>query len=487
MDNGELSAASIRELGERFVLMLSGLAGGLAQADLETVERDLQGAIRPVLGVVVEAVVAARVAAGRPQRPRCPTCGQRMRLVERERVRSLVGLVGEYQIARPYYGCAACHQGTAPLDAALGLGPGSWSPSLSRVACRLGLEVSFPEAADALAETLGAPVTDEGIRRITEGIGAVAEAEAQAAVGRAMAGLEPLAAAAGPPAPETLAVAVDGVMVHEADGWHACKVGVVAALGPKLRRDRDSGREYLALGPAHSSAGLETAEPFWYRVYVEAVRCGLGRPPLARVVVLGDGAEWIWRGARTFLGVGAVEVIEIVDFFHAVEHLWGVANAVFGTGNARAATWAKRQKAALYTRGARPILAALARLRVAGEAAEVVRKARAYFRAHAQRMNYPASRGGEAEPRGFAPTPTGFVARQLPIGSGAVESACKTLIQAREKGAGMCWSQSGAQAVATLRALHRSGRWQQFWSTQPQRRRPPVFPHRQRPPAQRAA
>lgn len=69
-----------------------------------------------------------------------------------------------------------------------------------------------------------------------------------------------------------------------------------------------------------------------------------------------------------------------------------------------------------------------------------------------------------------------FVARQLPIGSGAVESACKTLIEEREKGAGMRWTKTGAQVVATLRALQRSGRWIAFWATHPQRRRPAVFP-----------
>ena len=67
-----------------------------------------------------------------------------------------------------------------------------------------------------------------------------------------------------------------------------------------------------------------------------------------------------------------------------------------------------------------------------------------------------------------------FVARQLPIGSGAIESACKTLIQAREKQAGMRWSHDGAQVVASLRALHRSDRWGHFWHSHPQRRRPPI-------------
>ena len=113
-----------------------------------------------------------------------------------------------------------------------------------------------------------------------------------------------------------------------------------------------------------------------------------------------------------------------------------------------------------YTHPVAPILAALGELTPTTPAgSEEVRKALGYFTTNAARMNYPA-----------------FVARQLPIESGAVESACKTLIEEREKGAGMRWTKTGAQVVATLRALQRSGRWTAFWATHPQRRRPAVFP-----------
>ncbi len=105
------------------------------------------------------------------------------------------------------------------------------------------------------------------------------------------------------------------------------------------------------------------------------------------------------------------------------------------------------------------MLVALSELTAADEVGrEEVRKAIGYFTENASRLNYPQ-----------------FIARQLPIGSGAVESTCKVLIEEREKGAGMRWSKTGAQAVATLRALHRSGRWRAFWQTHPQCRRPAVF------------
>lgn len=262
--------------------------------------------------------------------------------------------------------------------------------------------------------------------------------------------------------PTALVVEVDGVHVHAGGDWHEMKVGLVAPLGPATRTVTEPGRIALTLGRQSACAGFETAALFWYRVYVAACQRGLGGPELALVAVLGDGADWIWRYAWQLLGQRGVEVVEIVDIFHAWGHLWKVANAVFGAGTAPAAAWVEPLKGQVLDAGPAPILAALADLAPTAsgtDAAEEVRKARDYVTDHADRMDSPR-----------------FVARQLPIGSGGVESACKTLIQAREKQAGMRWSRDGAQTVASLRALHRSGRWERFWQTHPQRRRPPIAP-----------
>ena len=200
----------------------------------------------------------------------------------------------------------------------------------------------------------------------------------------------------------------------------------------------------------------EEAEAFWWRVYAEACRRGLGTPRVHTVVLLGGGAAWIWQRARHFLRVRGVELVEIVDIYPAYEDLWAVGNAVFGAGSARAAGWVQPLKDRLYEQGAAPILSALSALTPeTDEAAEAVRVAIGYVTTHAARLDYPR-----------------FVARQLPIGSGAVESTCKVLVAARAKGAGMRWSGAGLQAVASLRAVHRSGRWDSFWRTQPQRRSP---------------
>jgi len=255
-------------------------------------------------------------------------------------------------------------------------------------------------------------------------------------------------------------VAVDGILVQQEAGWHEMKVVTLAPLGPDLHTDPDSGRTALAWGVASYGVGAEGAEDFWWRVYVEARRRGLGTPAVRTVVVLGDGAHWIWDRARAFLDLPGVEVVEIVDIFHAYGYLWAVGNALFGAGTLRATAWVEPLKDQLYAQGAAPVLAALATLAPTAETEEALRAiadAQTYFTGHATRMDYPR-----------------FVARQLPIGSGAVERACKGLVEARLKQAGMRGSLSGAQAMASLRALHRSGRWAAFWQTQPYRQRPAV-------------
>jgi hypothetical protein len=454
MDSIDLSEDSIHEVGVLFEAALREVAAELSTADLAGMERRLQAVGRAILGQVVERVVARRAAREGTERLPCPHCSGPMRRVDLQRKRHIEGVVGDYTIWRPYDLCDACRRGQAPLDVRLGLGPGTLSPTLLRAVCRLGIEASFEEAMDAARETLGVGVADETARRDTEGIGAVAEAAHQADVAAARQG-RPCAATA-PIDTGVLAIAVDGVQAPQRDGWHEMKVGTFAPLGPGLRIDAETRRVHLAWGAASYCAGGEEAEAFWWRVYAEACRRGLGTPAVRTVVMLGDGAEWIWHRARHFLRVRGVELVEIVDIYHVYEYLWGVGNAVFGAGSARAAGWVQPLKDRLYEQGAAPVLAALHALTPeTEEAAEVVRVAIGYVTTHAARLDYPR-----------------FVARQFPIGSGVVESTCKVLIAARAKGAGMRWSGAGLQAIASLRALQRSGRWDSFWQTQPQRRSP---------------
>jgi hypothetical protein len=319
MDRTALSKAIIAEMEAVVRTGLEETVPALLDADLATMEQRVQQLGRVIFGRPIE-VVAVRRDQGASQPLVCPGCGGALR--RRARPRHLQG-VGDYRLQRTYYWCAGCRQGQAPLDDTLGLGPGVLSPGLARVVARAAIEAPFAQAVDQLQEALGVTVSEEVLRRTTQSLGAVAAAQTQAAIERAQQGqgaaqtVWPQDALAVPEETTILAVEVDGVQVQHDGDWHEMKVVTVAPLGPHLRIDPDTGRSHLAWGLASYGAGTEGAEDFWWRVYVEARRRGLGTAAVRTVVVLGDGAEWIWQRARAFLGVAGTEVVEIVDIYHA--------------------------------------------------------------------------------------------------------------------------------------------------------------------------
>jgi len=331
---------------------------------------------------------------------------------------------------------------------------------LTRVVARVAVDATFTPAVELVQEALGATLSDETARRLAERIGAAAEAQTQAAITRARQGQPVWTQDEIARAEDTtiLVVEVDGVLVHQEAGWHEMKVGTLAPLGPGVHSDPTHGRATLAWGAARYGVGGEDAEHFWWRVYVEARRRGLGTPAVRTVVVLADGAHWIGDRARAFVGLPGVEVVEIVDIYHAYGYLWAVGHALYGAGSLRAAAWVEPLKDQLYLHGAAPILAALAALTLTTEEAlSASADAQTYVTRNVARLDYPR-----------------VVAPPLPIGSGAVESACTCLVEARLKQAGMRGGISGSQAIASLRAVQRSGRGAAFWQTHPDQYRPPT-------------
>ena len=173
------------------------------------------------------------------------------------------------------------------------------------------------------------------------------------------------------------------------------------------------------------------------RLVREATRRGVEQA--GRRVVLGDGALWIWSLTNEHFP-GA---IPIVDLFHATEHLWDVAKAIYGAGSDLAAQWAKTRRDELDAGTIDDLLAAL-RLHV--DANDEARKCFDYVTRHRHRMRYPA-----------------FRAQGLCVGSGVVEAGCKTAIGVRCKRAGMHWTVAGADAIIVLRCGTLSGRFEDFW------------------------
>jgi hypothetical protein len=432
--------AEAAALLEELVLREAALLG---EGDLLAVEQRLQQVFRQVGSVVVSSILQQRAQGAEGETTACPACGRRLHLVGRERERSVLGLVGEYRFARPTFHCATCHAGHAPLDAVLGLGDERLSPGLAQVVCEQAQKDSFAAASLSVQRALGAYVAEETVRRVAEDVGRLVEHDQ---ADRALWAVPATAV------PTCIVVEIDGVHTPLRDGYHETKVGRVAVLGPRVRTDPETGRASLVLHTSTFCTGLEHVEDFLPRLYREAVRAGFGRG-VRQVVLLGDGATWILPRLETLFTQPGVEVIAIVDFFHAAEHLAEVATALYGPGTLQARTWLAVQQHALLHQGPAPLLETLAACTGLDEpVADAVRRNRDYFMTRATCLDYPR-----------------FIARHLPIGSGAVESACKTLITQREKGAGMRWTAPGAQHIAQLRALAHSAhaRWDVFWASRP--------------------
>lgn len=418
-----------------------------------TLEAQVQAGLQPIGRRIVE-TTATLDGAGLPA-PACATCGRRLRRVEAARPRELLGWFGSYTLARPYFVCPAGHRAAVPADEAWGLGPSHLSPSLAALVSRLTIEMPFDQVPEVVAAALHIAIDGDTVRRVVEGLGQVAEAAEQAAAtaatGPADGPRAPITEMPAPaptqPAPDGLVIAVDGAMVHTEGAWHEAKVGVCQPL----RRTAEG--PVVPHGEPDYCVGFESRAEFWRRLDAHAVATGVTSPRCRLVALIGDGAHWIWDDGAAYFGEAGRQLVDILDFYHAAEHVGTVAHAVWGEGTPAARDWAQGQLTTLQAQGPDALLDALAALDPeTAPARTVVTRERGYFQYHRDRMHYPRYR-----------------ALGLPIGSGRVEGACKTVLKQRLSQAGMRWRVRGAQAVATLRALHRSGRWAAFWATQPQR------------------
>jgi hypothetical protein len=431
-----------RDLPDPIVAHLERLAATLHEwvrthrdVPLACHEQAVRERVQAVLPRLLMAVVERTTTALDPAQQRgggcCARCGRRAR-VRRWKRRHLLTTCGLLSYERPQYRCRRCQHSWRPADEQLGVEPRARvSAGLQSWLARLGASTDFAEAAEVLERLTGLAVAKETVRRWTQRQGARLEAQQQAACQHVETTQE--AAEAVEAAPGQLIVEADGVMVRYLDGWHEAKAGVVGGLV--------AGQ---LTAPSYVAA-REPAEQFGPRWLAEAARRGAldvlawqgarTGPNLAQlrpVVVLGDGAPWIWQLAAEYFG----ERTEIVDFYHASEHLWACARALYGADTPEAAAWARTQVHTLRYEGVEPVRQTLRTAAVPTPAARaVLRRAREYFRKNADRMAYPA-----------------FAAQGLPIGSGAAEGAAKHLVQLRLKRPGARWSKAGGQALLTLRA-----------------------------------
>jgi hypothetical protein len=378
---------------------------------------------------------------------RCPHCQQRHG-VQSRRKRSVQTRLGAIELKRWWYHCWRAGHGWSPPDQALALAPyQQTSNGLARWEAALGAITTFREAAKLLDELAGVQVGSETLRTQAERVGTELEGQQRRSMAHVEQTHEP-PAAEHDPAPGLLVVETDGVMVRYRDrhldgsliegDWHEVKLGVVGGW----HRGQLQQPSYVA--------AREAAPTFAPRLGTEAARRGAldvvrwhpwdGTPAELRpVVVLGDGARWIWEHVATLFGS---ERTEIVDWYHATEHLWTVAKALYGEDSPATKSWAKTALDQLWTAGSTAALEWFdATHPGTAEAAIVLKRERGYFSGNSDRMQYPSFRD-----------------QHLPLGSGAVESSAKHLVQHRMKRAGCRWSELGARAILDLRCHLLSGR-----------------------------
>jgi hypothetical protein len=390
----------------------------------------LRAAMPAVLGAVLQASTSSLQPGGAGRTAACPRCGER-RPVAAWRRRTCTTVCGTLTIERPWYHCFGCQHGWSPSDRTWDLAPRQRiSAGVAAWLIDLGASTSFADAQRELAQLSGLHVSAETIRQYTEQRGAGLDAADALAAQRVLQTHE--AAAPLDPAPGTLVVETDGVMVRYQSGWHEVKLGLVGGqVDGRLQK-----LSYVA--------ARQAVEAFGPRLLAEAARRGaleiigwdgpIDGYPLAQlrsVVVLGDGAHGIWELAADHVG----DRREIVDFYHATQHVWVLAHALFGEGTRGARAWADFALLALAEEGARSLLALLDPTTAPSPtAATLLQRERQYFRTNQARMDYPL-----------------FRQQGLPLGSGAVESAGRHLVQLRMKRAGARWSDAGAQAVLAVR------------------------------------
>ncbi len=314
----------------------------------------------------------------------------------------------------------------SPLDEQLGLSPSCrCGPRVLQWLVRLGAELPFARAAFWIEELLGIVVSAATVRRQTEAVGATAVALADAEVAR-------IERETPPPVthPEQLVVGADGAMVGLVAGEWA-EVKLLSVGRPQARGDRPGAQ--LRLHSLAYFARLADAETFGRQALGELHRAGLDGA--RSVAAVQDGAPWL----QGFVDYHRPDALRILDWPHAVEHLSGLCETLFGVGTPRAGRARERLRRWLWEEGPDRVLAILAGWQ---RARPDLASAVAYFRERRAQLDYPA-----------------FRAAGWPVGSGATESGHKQVMQARMKQAGMRWERSHVNPMLALTLLEHNDRW----------------------------
>lgn len=312
---------------------------------------------------------------------------------------------------------------------------------------------TFEKAAAALGEDWGRPLAGKQVQRWAEAMGQCVVQERAAELRGFERGCRP---ASPPNAPTLLVIGLDGgrVQMREKTGengtrWREDKIATLTTYVPG-----DGSREHPPKPLVTTYlATLEGSEGFGKMVRVEAERRGLSRA--ATTLAIGDGGNWI----DPLIDRERLYDRRIIDYYHAVEHLYEAGRAAMGRDSPEATTLAEELKDHLWN----------------GRVATVI----ATLGAHSERLGAPQGGDGQEHPRRVLANNVGYFTRHQhhmdypeyrrkgwPIGSGTTEAGVKQFNK-RVKGTDQFWSKTGVEDILALRALWLSqdDRWHRYWST----------------------
>jgi len=417
-------------------------------------ERQTEVEFQPLMREALQAKVNAFAERVHQQTPICSQCGQPMKRQDSDTVHWLAR-VGWLSADVERYRCRACKQRCRPLLDLLGVEPGRISGSLARLLGLLVVVAPYVQSAKLAWQLLGVKISATGMWNVAQRLG-----EAAARHSAALSQYHWDSRSEGvstKDAPSVVVLGVDGSMLGmqvrkkrrrrkggeplpplppvEDGQFQEVKTGVV--LLPSERVEISPGRRSLVRRFLVSCLG--NADDIFRRLYAQVRELGWLDTSRTVVVVIGDGAEWIWNRAKI-----CVNRCEILDFWHALEYAWDFAQSCYGEGSQAADRWVQRIAEELRAGKVEEVIARLKRMRPkSAELREKLESLIRYYSNNASRMHYDE-----------------YLRLGYGIGSGAVESAHKQVLHARFRQSGMRWSEAGARRLLALRLLLLNDNWE---------------------------
>lgn len=445
------------------------------EQNLGFVEEELARAAKEPLRLLAERAAQAKANA---TPCRCPDCKTEL---AREQVlgRSIDSRFGRLKIYRKYGWCESCEVWHFPADLVLGLNKNSpASPYLQEVSALLNTKMPSEQAVE-VAGRFGLELSRCFIHREAHRQGLKAQIVRQARLGQldSWEGLQGLAANHDGPAvePFTLVIEIDAWNIRERDDWgrtqdvrqealrqnkevpskwHWVYVGTVFRLDQ--RGQTAGGRAIISQrGYACTRLGIEA---LMRQLYRQAIDCGLGQAK--EVLVIADGAVWIWNAVNDRFPKARCRL----DLYHGDEHLWAVANELYGKGTPEARQWVEPVLKQLHRDDPAAVICSLQNVeaKVKDKLKEKVQAQITYFQNNKNRINYrDILRARKAVKKGTATKAQQTKANE-PLGSGAIESTCRQY-QCRFKRTGQFWSMEGDEALMCLETFWRNGRWHDLY------------------------